>query len=478
MKKKSKILIFLLIGILFCCIMGTSIFIAINPKLKLNGKNNITIELNSEYIEKGASTYNLFGKTDAKIKISGNVDNKKVGKYKITYKVNEGIFSKETERIIEVKDNISPEIILEGGNEVTVCPNHEFEELGYSASDNYDGDITSKVIVNTENNLIKYKVSDSSDNTIIVERKIKYEDTLTPVITLNGKTTTYIVNGTTYNEPGYNAIDNCDGDLTNNVSVTGNVDTTKNGNYLLTYTVKDSQGNEVSINRTVKVYTKVEPVKNNNASGGNGIIYLTFDDGPSSSITPKVLDILKEENVKATFFVINKSDSLNYLIKRAYDEGHTIALHSSTHNYSRIYSSIDAYFNDLYTIENKVKNIIGVDTKIIRFPGGSSNTISKKYYRGIMSALVNEVTSRGYIYFDWNVGSGDAGDVKNKTQVYNNVIKGLSHSKTNVVLMHDFENNYKTLNALRDIIHYGKNNGYSFSNITSTTPQVKHSVNN
>jgi len=476
-KERNKLLIFLLIIILLCLTLGISIFIGINPTLELNGKENVVIELNSEYIEKGASTHNLFGKTSNKIMISGQVDNKKVGKYKIKYKISNNIFSSEEERIVEVKDTINPEITLEGGVEITVCPNHEYKELGYSASDNYDGDITSKVIINNESNLIKYEVRDSSNNITTIERKIKYEDLEKPTITLNGKSTVYVVKGQAYNESGYSALDNCDGDLTSSVVVSGNVDTYKNGTYVLTYTVRDSNGNETSINRNVKVYTKVEPVKNISSGSGNGIIYLTFDDGPSSSITPKVLDILKEEGIKATFFVINKSDSLNYLIKRAYDEGHTIALHSSTHNYAKIYSSVDAYFNDLYTISNKVKNITGIDSKIIRFPGGSSNTVSRNYYRGIMSILVNEVANRGYIYFDWNIGSGDAGGASNKTQVYNNVVKGLSHSKTNVVLMHDFENNYKTLNALRDIIHYGKNNGYSFSNITTSTPQVKHSVN-
>ncbi|MBQ7140550.1 MAG: polysaccharide deacetylase family protein [Bacilli bacterium] len=472
----NNILIFSPILILLCFIMCLSLFFGTREYLKINGEKNITLVLNNEYIEKGATSYNMFGKTNNKINISGKVNNTKVGKYKIKYKIQNNIFSNDIERIIEVKDNINPEIILEGGNEVVVCPNQEFVELGYSASDNYDGDITNKVIVNNKRDFISYEVSDTSNNTINVERKIKYEDTEKPKITLNGKSTIYVVNGNSYNEPGYNASDNCEGDISSNVVVSGNVDTSKNGNYILTYTVKDSNGNETSVNRNVKVYTKVEPVKND--SVGNGVIYLTFDDGPSASITPKVLDILKEEGVKATFFVINKSDSLNYLIKRAHDEGHTIALHSSTHNYAKIYSSVDAYFNDLYTISNKVKNIIGIDSKIIRFPGGSSNTISRNYSKGIMSTLINEVTNRGYIYFDWNIGSGDAGGASNKTQVYNNVIRGLSHSKTNVVLMHDFENNYKTLNALRDIIHYGKNNGYSFSNITTSTPQVKHSVNN
>lgn len=180
----------------------------------------------------------------------------------------------------------------------------------------------------------------------------------------------------------------------------------------------------------------------------------------------------------ATFFVINHSNNLNYLIKQEYDEGHTVALHSYTHNYKTIYSSSTAYFSDLQKISDKVKSITGEESKIIRFPGGGSNTISKKYNKGIMTYLTSEVINRGYHYFDWNVSSGDAGGSRNKTQVYNAVTKNLRHNRANVVLMHDFENNYKTLNALSDIIDYGHKNGYTFLAIDMTTPLVRHGVNN
>ncbi len=118
------------------------------------------------------------------------------------------------------------------------------------------------------------------------------------------------------------------------------------------------------------------------------------------------------------------------MLKRAYNSGNTIALHTYTHNYSYVYSSIDNYFNDLNTVSNSVYNSIGIHPKIIRFPGGSSNTISKNYSNGIMSRLTNEVINRGYTYFDWNVDSNDAGgDGYNSSKIYNNVISGLSHSK-------------------------------------------------
>ena len=229
--------------------------------------------------------------------------------------------------------------------------------------------------------------------------------------------------------------------------------------------MEDSSGNIYSTKR------KVKRIKSN-----KGIIYLTFDDGPSGT-TSKVLDILKSENIKATFFVVNFSSGYEPVIKRIANEGHTIALHSYTHNYKLIYSSKNAYFDDLNKLKNKVKSVTGVDSYILRFPGGSSNTISN-FNKGIMTLLTKKVKEQGYHYFDWNVDSRDAGGAKNSDAVYNNVMKNLNPNRNNVVLMHDFANNNKTVEALERIIKDAKNKGYKFSNITYNTPMVTHGVNN
>ena len=212
-------------------------------------------------------------------------------------------------------------------------------------------------------------------------------------------------------------------------------------------------------------------------SSNTGVIYLTFDDGPSSSSTPKILDILDKKGVKATFFVVNHDSSLDYLIKRAYDAGHTIALHSYTHNYAKIYSSKENFYNDLDLISKKVESITGEKSMIMRFPGGGSNTVSRKYSKGIMSELTKEVIDKGYRYYDWNVSSGDAGGAKNSDAVYRNVVNGLRENRDNIVLMHDFANS-KTVGALEAIIDYGLANGYRFDKIDMTTPMVRHGVNN
>jgi len=369
--------------------------------------------------------------------------------------------------IVKVIDNESPLISLLGNDTATVCPGKEYVDEGYSAIDNYDGDITSNVTVERNTDSIFYNVVDSSNNVSKIERKLIYEDKENPNIILNGNSTISVYLGNRYNEPGYVAIDNCDGDISNNVKVTGYVDTSKIGTYTLNYEIVDSSGNNAIVERIVVVRKKINYY-------GNGKIYLTFDDG-SSYLTNQILDILNEENVKATFFVVHA----NQTTKRAYDEGHAIALHSNTHNYGYIYSSVDNYFNDLDSISNNVYNITGFRSKIIRFPGGSSNFISRNYRVGIMTQLTGEVLNRGYIYFDWNIDSNDAGsDIYNSENIYYNVVNNLSHGKTNVVLMHDSAGHDATVSALRNIIQFGKTYGYTFDIISENTPVVVHGVNN
>lgn len=206
-------------------------------------------------------------------------------------------------------------------------------------------------------------------------------------------------------------------------------------------------------------------------------IYLTFDDGPSH-LTAQILDILKQEQVAATFFVIGPSlDKYKDVIKRAHDEGHTIALHSNTHNYSYIYSSDENYFNDLNTIKSRIYNIIGVNSRIIRLPGGSSNTVSKKYNKNIITRITNKLTENEYYYFDWNVDSKDASGKISADNIYQNTISNLHHG-TNIVLMHDAASKKSTVEALSNIIKYGKNNGYTFAKISKNTRTTHHHINN
>ncbi len=213
-----------------------------------------------------------------------------------------------------------------------------------------------------------------------------------------------------------------------------------------------------------------------NPSSGKKVCYLTFDDGPTSR-TPEILKILKKYNVKATFFVINTSN-INY-IKQAYDEGHAIGLHSYSHNYAGIYKNVSAYMKDLQSISDKVYSIIGVRSDIMRFPGGSSNLVSKKYCRGIMTQLTKEVSEKGYAYFDWNVDSDDAGSSHSSyTRIVNNVLKGSDGKNSICVLMHDAESKTSTVQALPKIIEGLAARGFRFELLTSKVTGFHHGVNN
>lgn len=465
-KKKLRILFLALLFLIFISFLSYFFFF---PKLKLKGKEKITLEYLQAYKEQGY-TASLYGKDiSKKVKIKGTVNSKKIGTYTLEYIVQNGFLQNKKTRQIQIVDTEKPVLTLKGNQTASVCPEKDYEEEGYEATDNYDGNLTKKVQIKKEKDTIIYSVEDSSHNKTEVRRTLIHQDTEKPVLTLTGSSPFYLYVGQTYQEPGYTAIDNCSGDITASVTVEGSVDTTKAGTYTLTYKARDAAGNEVDIQRRVIVSRR-----NTGGSTTPGTIYLTFDDGPGNP-TSQILDILKEEGVKATFFVTgNGPDST---IARAYREGHTIGLHTYTHNYATVYASVNAYFTDLTNIQNRVKNITGYTATAIRFPGGSSNTISKRYSIGIMSTLTKEVVARGYRYYDWNVDSEDAGKcVGNATCVYNQVISTLSKSRSNMVLMHDIKP--YTANALRNIIRYGKNNGYTFLAITESTPMVKHGVNN
>lgn len=454
----------LVVGVILSIIilLASFIFLFIVPQVRLKGKRVMVINYKEKYVEPGYRAYFLNKKLTNKVVVTGGVNSSKLGTYKIKYSMGYKGFNNRRVRIVKVKDLSKPVIKLNGHENTSVCPNKEYKEEGYRAYDNYDGDITKKVEVIKNEKFYLYKVSDSNGNKTSIKRNITYEDKVKPVISVNKNI--YLLEGEEFKKD-YKAYDNCDGDITKNVKVVGSIDTSKAGEYSLKYSVKDSSLNQDDVLQKIHVMKNDAP----------GTIYLTFDDGPREGTTDVILDILKEENVKATFFVTNGGP--DYLIKREYDEGHAIGLHTASHDYKTVYQSVDGYFNDLLSVQNRVKNITGVNTMIIRFPGGSSNTVSRRYQNGIMSILTTEVLNRGYRYYDWNLSSGDAeGGRHDADEIYNNVVNGLSKDRVNMVLMHDIKP--YTRDALRNIIQYGKNNGYTFASITDNTQMIKQKVNN
>ncbi len=470
--RKPKFIIPIFLTLILILSLVFIYYFTFSLKINLNGSKTETINIGSTYQEKKAKA-NYLGKDVSKdIIISGEVNSNKLGEYKITYKIKEMLVEREITRTVIVKDLEKPVITLNGAEKVSVCPNKKYVDEGAKAIDNLDGDLTKNIETKEEENKVIYTVKDKSGNITTIERNLVYEDLEAPKLELVGGSTYTIYQNNTFKDPGYKVTDNCDEAL--EVKVTNNIKSSQVGTYTVTYEVIDSSNNKTTITRKVNVIKYVKPATPSVPASQNGVIYLTFDDGPSSVTTSAILDILKAEGVKATFFVT--ASGPDSLIKRAYDEGHSIALHTASHNYKTVYSSVDAYFNDLQTVQNRVKRITGQESKIIRFPGGSSNTVSRNYSKGIMSKLVVEVKNRGYNYYDWNVDSNDAGGASSASAVYNNVIRGLSKNRINMVLMHDTKTTTK--NALRDIIQYGKSNGYRFDVITSKTPMIVHSVNN
>ena len=182
--------------------------------------------------------------------------------------------------------------------------------------------------------------------------------------------------------------------------------------------------------------------------GEKPVIYLTFDDGPSLN-TIQVLDILKANDIKATFFVVNNNiPAQQELYKRIVDEGHTLGIHTYSHQYTSIYSSVDEYLADFYKIYTKVYELTGVQPTVFRFPGGSINT----YNQGLYTELIAELLRRGFTYYDWNVSSGDAGETYSSGQIYSAVVNGIGNKSKSIVLMHDSSTKYATVAALQNII--------------------------
>lgn len=204
------------------------------------------------------------------------------------------------------------------------------------------------------------------------------------------------------------------------------------------------------------------------------VAYLTFDDGPSCN-TFKILDILDKYDVKATFFVIGKSGR-DAEYKAIVARGHSIGLHTYSHNYSKVYASESAFFKELDKISDKIYNLTGVRSNIIRFPGGSSNTVYKKYSSGLMAKLKKSVPAKGYYYHDWNVSSGDAsGNNIAKTKLINNVKNGCKNKSTVNILMHDTGSSKNTtVEALPAIIEYLLAQGYDIQPITEDSVLIQH----
>ncbi len=229
---------------------------------------------------------------------------------------------------------------------------------------------------------------------------------------------------------------------------------------------------EEAVRNTETDAEEAEPVKTDPAKGSERQVYLTFDDGPSSN-TDQILDILKEYDVKATFFVVGKTDERSVkAYQRIVDEGHTLAMHSYSHKYDEIYESKEAFAKDLNSLQEYLYETTGVWPRIYRFPGGSSNTVSKVD----MQELIEYLTDIGITYFDWNVASGDAVSRTLPAEtIVSNCLSGIEKQKESVILMHDASNKGTTVEALPRIIEAIQERGDTgILPITDETVPVQH----
>ncbi len=202
---------------------------------------------------------------------------------------------------------------------------------------------------------------------------------------------------------------------------------------------------------------------------GEKIAYLTFDDGPSK-LTPQVLDLLDQYNAKATFFVVckNNEDYAEYL-SQIVERGHTLALHSYSHDYHQIYASKDAFLEDYQKVYDWVVEQTGYTPSLFRFPGGSNSPSSY-----VAKEIIEEMERRGFTYFDWNVSSGDGSSLTTTENIIDNICDTIGNIPTPVVLMHDGSGRNATLAALPTVLKNLSEAGYEFRSLDKTVPPVKY----
>lgn len=406
---------------------------------------------------------------DVEIHPEGRVDETTLGRQAVTYTAQYHGMTASVSRIVRIVDTRSPVITLHTDRDYVPTPDAPYQEEGYSAYDNRDGDITHRVVRQEHFGYVTYSVLDSSGNPAYVRREIPEYDFTAPELTLAGEPEMTIYAGTEFDDPGCWAIDNVDGDISRRVTAEGEVIWYKKGTYILTYTAADSFGNEAEAKRTVHVVARP---RTETVYPGNKVIYLTFDDGPGP-YTMELLELLDSYDVKATFFVMD--NGYYDVLRQITDRGHSIGIHTMTHNYRQIYASEEAFFADLYGMQTLIREQTGVQTWLMRFPGGSSNAVSR-FNEGIMTRLTEAVEDAGFSYFDWNVDSDDAGSARLPGTVYANVTSGAALHNVSLVLQHDIHR--YSVDAVEAILIWGFENGYTFLPLQKDSPPMHHGLNN
>jgi peptidoglycan/xylan/chitin deacetylase (PgdA/CDA1 family) len=479
-KKRKRTAFLVCLGIVAAILLSIVAVAAVNRwrlHIELNGKSSEKIEVFDPYKEDGAKAWTegtilKFIHHPQKVTVTGEVDTGKIGDYTITYSASYGTKQQASvTRTVTVEDTEAPVITLVSNPDSYTLPGHEYVEEGYSATDHYDGDLTANVTSSESNGVITYTVTDSSGNVGTATRTINYKDPNAPVITLNGDAQQTIIVGGTWTS-GCTAVDDADGDVTSKVVQTGDVDVNTPGTYTVTYTVSDSSGNTATATQTITV---VQLTNDENQAVNGKVIYLTFDDGPCE-YTDQLLATLAKYNVHATFFTTSQFPDYLYCIQEEAAAGHTVAVHTYSHEFSQVYASTDAYWSDFNQQAAVIQQYTGQTPTIFRFPGGSSNTTSAKYCPGIMTELAAEAAQKGLTYVDWNVSSGDADGQPTADQTFQNIISGVQSHDVSFVLCHDIHKS--TVDCMDETIQWCLENGYTFLPITANSPTCHHHIAN
>ncbi|MBQ6372580.1 MAG: polysaccharide deacetylase [Oscillospiraceae bacterium] len=482
-KKKRRVfltVLLIVLAVIAAVAAAAVLYDSRHAELSIIGPDRITIEYGEQYTDAGAkavSAGRIFGELDTHIDVYAYlpVDISELGEHEVRYFCSYLGRSYEAVRTVTVVDTERPVLELEYTGDFNATADKGYIEPGYSAYDNHDGDITSDVIVNISSDMVYYSVSDSSGNNVFAQREILYAPT-EPIIELIDGPDITVEASIAFEDPGFKAYDEKGSRVNELVTVEGEITPYLTGEYELTYTLDTGFGAPVVAVRKVTVVAKDVPAS---VAPAEKTIYLTFDDGPGP-YTEQLLDILKKYGVKATFFVTGQNPDYLYLITREYDEGHTVAVHTYSHDiYSKdennVYSSVEAYYDDFMRMREIIYEKTGYYTNMFRFPGGSSNTLSR-FNPGIMTTLTQAMPNMGFKAFDWNVTSGDAEGRRKPEQIKQNVIDGVQSISYGyaVVLQHDIQD--FSVAAVEDIIKWGLSNGYKFAALDMTAPRTPHAV--
>lgn len=228
---------------------------------------------------------------------------------------------------------------------------------------------------------------------------------------------------------------------------------------------KDMEDKNRNKNKEPLTIEQLEAINNIYSSDSEKRVFLTFDDGPSKSVTPLILDLLKQENIKATFFVLgNRVEQNPEIINRIFEEGHYIANHGYSHVYSSIYTSIDSILDEYNKTEQCIKNALNnpdYNSRVFRFPGGS---VGGKYHQ-IKNDAKEVLKQNNIAYLDWNALSNDSFGSVTREDIMKNITETVGTKNSVVILMHDGSDKILTYETLLEVINYLRNQGYQFKNL-------------